>query len=230
MAAIAVNYVILVPPTQLWLWIRKRKRDLAWLGYYYFEVFLRLFGVKPEVRGQENIPKGRSYILLSNHQSFIDIGFLINAMCPLAFLAKKELFTTPFFGNSLKFMGCIPIDRGNRTANLELPKTLHSRICDEHYNYCVFPEGTRSPDGQLLQFKNGIFKIIKEAPVLVLPVTIDGSGKVMPKKGLALFPRRARITIHAPIEPAQIEQMTAEALRDQVKATIGSGFEPPQGK
>jgi len=109
-----------------------------------------------------------------------------------------------------------------------LPKILHSRVCEEHYNYCVFPEGTRSPDGRLLQFKNGMFKIIKEAPVLVLPVTIDGSGKVMPKLGLSLYRQRARITIHAPITPQDIEMMTAESFRDKVKATIGSAMVPPQ--
>jgi len=224
MALIAVSYVIIIPPAQLYLWIRNRKRELAWLGNFYFKVAFRIFGVTPQVTGLENIPKGRAFIVLSNHQSFIDIGNLISTICPLAFLAKKELFTTPGFGNSLKFMGCIPIDRGNRKANAELPALLQKRVSEEHYNYCVFPEGTRSPDGQLLQFKSGIFKIIQSAPVPVIPVTLVGTGLTMPKRGLSLYLKRPHIVIHPVIEPAQIQQWTLDEFRDSVRATIDSAI------
>ena len=222
MGLIVVCYVIIIPPAQLYLWIRNRKREMAWLGNFYFKVAFRLFGVTPQVTGLENIPKGRAFIVLSNHQSFIDIGNLISTICPLAFLAKKELFTTPGFGNSLKFMGCIPIDRGNRKANEELPGLLQRRVREGHYNYCIFPEGTRSPDGQLLQFKNGIFKIIHSAPVPVLPVTLIDTGKVMPKRGLALYRKHPRIVIHPIIEPEQIQQWTQNEFRDHVRAAIES--------
>ncbi len=221
---IAVSYVILVPPTQFYLWIRGRKKDLAWLGYYYFDFLLRFYGIRLKVEGLENVPKDRNFIILSNHQSFIDIGCLINQICPIAFLAKKELFSLPFFGNSLKFMGCVPIDRGNREANAYLPKLLQERI-NQGYNYVVYPEGTRSQDGKLLQFKNGIFKIIKEAPVPVLPVTIDGNYKIMPKKGLSLYPGKTRLVIHPVIEPGQIEQWSLEEFREGVKAQIQKGLE-----
>lgn len=225
---IAISYPILVPITEIYLIIRGRKRDLAWLGYYYFEFLLRLFRIKPSFEGLENVPKDRNFIILSNHQSFVDIGCLINQICPIAFLAKKELFKLPFFGKSLKFMGCIPIDRGSRTANAELPKLLQERI-RQGYNYVVYPEGTRSTDGQLLQFKNGIFKIIKEAPVPVLPITIDGNYKIMPKKGLSLYPGKAHFVVHPVIEPSQIEAWTVEEFRDNVKAQIQSGFGRKKG-
>lgn len=225
MAAIAVSYVLFVPITQVYLRLRKRKRDLAWLGFGFFNGLLRVFRSKPEIVGKENIPQGQSFILLSNHQSFVDIGFLISTTCPIAFLAKKELFKLPFFGESLKFMGCIPVDRGNRRANLELPNLLRQRITQEQYNYCVFPEGTRSIDGSLLVFKAGIFKIIKEAPVPILPVTIIGSGKVMPKKGLSFYTgQKPRIVIHPVITPEQIETLSADDLREQVHRTIGSAL------
>lgn len=225
MATIAISYILIVPIIQIYLTLRKRKRDLAWLGFFFFNTILRLFGAKPEIIGKENIPKGESYILLANHQSFVDIGFLISATCPLAFLAKKELFRLPLFGDSLKFMGCIPVDRGNRKANLEMPKLLRHRVMNEHYNYCVFPEGTRSLDGNLLVFKTGIFKIIKEAPIPILPVTIQRSGLVMPKKGLSFYPGKSpRIVIHPVIRPEQIEVVSAEEMRDQVYKTIESGL------
>lgn len=221
---IAGFYPILVLPIQLWLWIRGRQRDMAWIGHRWFHVQLRLLGVMPTVEGEENIPKGRSFMVLSNHQSFVDIGTLMTSICPLAFLAKQELFRIPFFGNSLKFMGCIPIDRKSRSANTELPNLLRTRIRDG-YNYCVFPEGTRSADGTLLPFKNGIFKIIKEAPILVLPVTLIDTGKAVPKKGIALYRTKTHMIIHPAIEPEQIEQMTFEQFRDTVHAQIQKGLE-----
>lgn len=228
MASIALSYVVFVPPIQAYLWLRGRKRDLAWLGYYYFEFLLRLFRIQPTVEGLENIPKDRSFILLSNHQSFVDIGCLINRICPLAFLAKKELFSTPFFGSSLQFMGCIPIDRGNREANAALPNLLRTRIRDERYNYCVYPEGTRSRDGRLLPFKNGIFKIIQESPVLTIPVTLIGTGKAMPSSGLSLYPgKHPHMVIHKPIEPEEIAAMQNHEFRDRVRATIASALPNP---
>lgn len=220
---IAFFYPIIVLPIQLWLHIRSRQRDMAWIGHRWFHVQLRLLGIMPTVEGEENIPKGSSFMVLSNHQSFMDIGTLMTSICPLAFLAKRELFNIPFFGNSLKFMGCIPIDRKSRTANTELPNLLRTRIRDG-YNYCVYPEGTRSPDGALLPFKNGIFKIIKEAPVPVLPVTLIDTGKALPKKGPALYRLRPHMVIHPVITPEQIEQMTYDQFRDQVRNTIESGL------
>jgi 1-acyl-sn-glycerol-3-phosphate acyltransferase len=222
MAAIAVSYVIVIGPIQLYLILRKRKRDLAYVGHYYFNIVFRIFRVQLQVEGRENIPQGQSFVVLSNHQSFIDIGCLISVICPLAFLAKIELFKTPFFGNSLRFMGCIPVDRGNREANEALPGIMQGRIRDEHYNYCIFPEGTRSVSGELLPFKNGIFRMVKDAPVPVLPVTLIGSGKVMPKKGLSLYPGKIRLVIHPVILPAHIEAWTVHQLRDQVRDTIAS--------
>ena len=223
-ALITVNYLIWVPLIELSLVLRKRnKRELAWAGFRYFNVVFRLFRITPTVIGRENIPKGQAFIVLANHQSFIDIGNLISVICPLAFLAKKELFRLPLFGESLKFMGCIPIDRGNRIANQQLPQVLRAKIQDG-FNYCVFPEGTRSTTGELLQFKSGMFKIIKEAPVPVLPVTLVETGKVMPKLGgLSLYPHRPQLVIHPVIPPEQIEQWTVQQFRDNVRVAIQSG-------
>lgn len=222
MGLIAVNYVLLIQFIQLYLVIRRRKRDLAWVGFYYFNLMFKVFGVKLIVEGRENIPKDKSFIVLANHQSFIDIGSLISVICPLAFLAKKELFTTPFFGASLKFMGCLPVDRGNREANAALPAVMQARIRDEHYNYCVFPEGTRSQRGELLPFKTGIFRMVKDAPVPVLPVTLVDTGKVMPKKGLSLYSGTIRMYIHPVILPEEIETLSPHGIRDRVRDTIAT--------
>ncbi|HSQ42255.1 MAG TPA: lysophospholipid acyltransferase family protein [Fibrobacteraceae bacterium] len=220
---IIIGYFILVPPVQSYCTARKRKRSIAYLGSWFFRRLMRLFGITPIVTGLENLPSNSAFVLLSNHQSFLDIGILMHEIAPLAFLAKKELFRIPLFGNSLKAMGCIPVHRGNHRANILLPKTLSQRI-QAGYNYCVFPEGTRSPDGNLLPFKGGIFKIIHSSPVPVLPVTILGSGKTMPKKGLALFPQHPRVIVHPVISPEQIAEWTPEEFRNNVRSVIESAM------
>ena len=219
----AVCYFIIVPPVTVYCWIKRRPQDSAKSGSWFFRRQMALFRATPIVEGLENIPKNSGFVVMANHQSFIDIGTLMYKIVPLAFLAKKELFRTPLFGRSLKFMGCIPIDRGNMRANSELPNILRNRI-SKGFNYCVFPEGTRSSDGTLLPFKNGMFKIISQAPVNVLPVTLIGTGLVMPKNGFAYYSKRARMVIHPLISPEQIAQWTPEEFRETVRNQIASAL------
>jgi len=222
-ALMILSYFVIVPLVTIYCLIKRRPQDSAKSGTWFFRRQMALFRASPLVQGTENIPKDRAFVVMANHQSFIDIGTLMHEIDPLAFLAKKELFRTPLFGRSLKFMGCISIDRGNKRANAELPNILRNRI-KEGYNYCVFPEGTRSVDGTLLPFKNGMFKIISQAPVTVLPVTLSGTGLIMPKKGLAYYSRHARMVIHPAITPEQIATWTPEEFRDTVRNQIASAL------
>lgn len=222
--SIALCYVFLVNPYQWYILLRSQsKANLAKIGSWFFRRQLPFLGMKPHVMGEENIPRNRNFIVLANHQSFVDIGVLMTSICPLAFMAKKELFQIPFFGKSLAFMGCLPVDRGNPKANRDLPQKMQLNIL-HGYNYCVYPEGTRSPDGTLLPFKNGIFRIILEAPVPILPVTLDGTANAIPKKGIAAYRKRPRMVIHPPLFPEDFSGDNVENLKEKVRNLIASGF------
>lgn len=222
--SIIVAFIMLVPFVLISFGILRKQNKAVVIGSTFFKMALPMFGIKPIVEGLHNIPKGRNFVVLSNHQSFLDIGVILHEIHPLAFLAKAELFKIPVFGYSLKFIGCIPIDRANRHSNRNVAEDMRDHI-QRGFNYCVYPEGTRSVDGKLLPFKNGIFKIIQQAPVPVLPVTVCRTGDILPKKGMRLHPNRPRIVIHPMIEAEQIEKWNLEEFKTAVRNRIQEGLD-----
>tara|TARA_Y100000310_G_scaffold63762_1_gene59208 strand:- start:5785 stop:6438 length:654 start_codon:yes stop_codon:yes gene_type:complete len=130
-------------------------------------------GVKLKVKGLENVNPEHSYVLVSNHQSYLDIPVLFRAITVnLYFVAKKELKKIPFLGWYMMATGMIFIDRTNRNkAILSLKKA--ARLIQNGKSVIMFPEGTRSKDGYLADFKKGPFMLARQADVNVLPVGIS---------------------------------------------------------
>lgn len=148
--------------------------------------------------GAENIPAGPC-IFMSNHQSNFDILALI-AILPrrIYWIAKKELFEIPVFGTSMRRAGYIPLDRSNGRNAFKSMKEAAAIIC-QGKSVVMFPEGTRSTDGQLLPFKRGGFVLAAEAGVPVVPVTINGSGTVNPGGKIRLYSGLISLTLHPPL-------------------------------
>lgn len=138
-------------------------------------------GLTITVKGVENIPPNTPAIYVSNHQSNFDIPVIYSSL-PIQFswLAKQELFRVPLFGTAMKAVGCIPIDRSNRR---EMMKSINaaSQQIKNGTSVIIFPEGTRSPDGELQEFKKGALLIAAKAKVPVIPIAIHGSYERLPK-------------------------------------------------
>ena len=138
------------------------------------------------IEGLENIQPGRHYVIVSNHQSMLDILMVLAAL-PLhyKFMAKKELFIWPFIGWHMALAGYIPIDRedpeGRKSAFFAAQRMLERGV-----SVLFFPEGTRTPDGEIRNFKMGAFKAAKDAGIPVLPVVIDGTWDAVPKNSWKL--------------------------------------------
>lgn len=187
---------------------------------------LFLAGTRVRLRGEEHLPPG-PVIFMSNHQSGFDILTLL-AVLPLdtCWIAKKELFDIPVFGAAMGRGGYIPLDR--RDAHRAL-KSLEVavQVVRSGKSLLIFPEGTRSKDFRLLPFKRGGFKLAIQAGVPVIPVTINGSGRVNPAGSIRLYPGRISVTLHQPImPPAGISRPEAEAvLRGKVHDAISSVLE-----
>ena len=154
-----------------------------------------------KIEGLENIRPGQHYVIVANHQSLLDI-LLVLAALPVhyKFIAKKELFVWPFIGWHMGLAGYIPIDRneptGRKTAFLSA-----QRVLEQGVSVLFFPEGTRSPDGQIHPFKMGAFKAAKEAGVKVLPVVIDGTWDAVPKHSWKLRKKVAFVvSVGKPVE------------------------------
>lgn len=187
---------------------------------------LFLAGTRVRLSGEEHLPPG-PVIFMSNHQSGFDIPTLL-AVLPLdtCWIAKKELFDIPVFGTAMGRGGYIPLDR--RDAHRAL-KSLEMavQVVRSGKSLLIFPEGTRSTDFRLLPFKRGGFKLALQAGVPVLPVTVNGSGRVNPAGSTRLYPGLISVTLHRPIlPPAGVSRLEAEAaLRKGVHDAIASGLE-----
>ncbi|HEU4390805.1 MAG TPA: lysophospholipid acyltransferase family protein [Blastocatellia bacterium] len=183
---------------------------------WFIRTGLALVGVKVIVDGIDRLEKSQTYVFTPNHQSLIEVPLLITFLRHnVAYLAKKELFKYPIFGFGLKVIGAVPVDRGNQTSAVESARRATKKL-REGKSYVVYPEGTRSPDGKLQQFKKGAFRMAVEAGVPVVPITISGSTAIMPKGELRVSPATVRMTIHDPIPTSG---KTLENVDDLLEAT-----------
>jgi 1-acyl-sn-glycerol-3-phosphate acyltransferase len=188
---------------------------------FWSRVSLRLAGVRVEVTGQENIPAG-PVIFMSNHQGNFDIFALYRAIPgQFAWIAKEELFRIPVFGHSLARGGYIPLNRGDGRSAMKSMMQAAERIRNGA-SVVIFPEGTRTDDGQLLPFKRGGFIVAARAGVPVVPCTINGSMQINPAKRIELFPGTIRIHFAAPI---MIESRNDAELMGRVRDAIAAGLE-----
>lgn len=189
-------------------------------------ISLALVAVRVTVRGAELLPEG-PVIFMSNHQSNFDILALLAAMPRRIYLiAKKELFDIPVFGASMRRGGYIPLDRGHGREALKSMAMAAGMIRDGK-SVVMFPEGTRSKNLELLPFKRGGFILALKAGVPVVPVTINGSGRINPAGLTRIYPGSITITLHEAIMPDNVSSRAeAEAgLMEQVRCRINSALE-----
>ena len=175
-----------------------------WWGYYpakcwgKFVCWITL--VKVTVKGQENIDAKKPYVFVANHQSAYDIfavyGYLGHNF---RWLMKKSLEKIPFLGWGCKRAGHVFVDNSTPAAVRETMATARKQL-QKDMSITVFPEGSRSWDGKMIQFKKGAYLLAVQFNLPIVPVTIDGAFDVMPR--FEKLPKwgHIKITIHKPIE------------------------------
>lgn len=162
-------------------------------------VILFVLGVKVTVRGREFLDKDEAYIFVTNHQSYVDIPVLMHAIPNrIRFVYKKQLSKIPIFGWGMYLSGYVPIDRTNvRTALVSLREAAEK--VKKGTSIVIFPEGTRSLDGTLGDFKKGMFVLADEAKVSIVPGTIDGTYKILPRDKFRLRSGHVTVTFDKPM-------------------------------
>jgi 1-acyl-sn-glycerol-3-phosphate acyltransferase len=180
------------------------------------------------ITGKENIQKERSYIIVANHQSNFDILLLFGWLgIDIKWVIKKELRRVPVFGYAAEKGGNILIDRSN-------PEEAHRslRLAREKVrggtSIVILPEGTRSRTGEMGQFKRGAFVLAMELGLPVLPVTLANTRGILPAGTLDLFPGRATMIIHEPVDSSRYTPDTCDEFREHVKEIIRQGLEKYQ--
>lgn len=200
-------------------------RSYAAHARFWGRLGIRLAGVRVTVSGAERLPDG-PIVVMSNHASNFDIlalqGFFPR---PLSWIAKKELFSIPIFGHSMRHGGYIPLDRGDGRQALKSMEAAADQIRGGK-SVIIFPEGTRTRNGSLLPFKRGGFLLAARAGVPVVPVTINGSFQINPGGALRLYGGNVTICIQPPLTiPEGMKRSSAEAyLLTQVRSSIEQGL------
>ena len=182
-------------------------------------------GMKLEVTGLENVEPDESYILIANHQSHMDIPVLTWGLpIPQRIIAKKELFKIPFLGWGMKAVGMLSIDRSNRKQSFETLKEAEEIIKTYRLSILAFPEGTRSDDGNIHPFKKGPFVLAINTGLPLLPVSVSGTRKIIPKGKISLRAGRVKVHIHPPVATKNLNLGDRNKLVEKVQSIIEKGF------
>lgn len=199
-----------------------KRGDAAFHGtQVYAWCMLKVCGIRLQVSGLQHIQPGQRYVILSNHASYFDPPALVLALgLQYRWVIKKELRKIPLFGLALETSRNLFIDRSRGSDALESIKKGVAQLPDGT-GILMFPEGTRSWDGQLLPFKKGGFVIARDGRLPILPVTIRGSHDRLPKGQAAFSPGVIEIVVHPPIETAD---RTLDSLKEEVRATIATAL------
>ncbi len=194
---------------------RAWSRLLLWTG-----------NIEVEIEGMEHVQPYSSYVVVSNHQSHMDIP-VIFAHLPLMLtvVAKKELFRIPLFGQAMHAFGILKIDRQDRESAVETMRQAEQVIRQHRLSLLAFPEGTRSLDGKIHPFKKGPFVVAIHTELPILPVSLSGTFRILPKKSLTLRSGRVKMHILPPVSTAGFTYENRNELAQLVRKKIQEAFD-----
>ena len=181
------------------------------ITYKWAKFVMKMSGAKVTVKGLENVPLDKTVLFMSNHQSYFDIPLLMSAVdMPKGFIAKKELGTWPGISTWMRYIQCIFMDRENIRKSAEAI-VQGINILKSGYSMVIFPEGTRSKGGQTHEFKAGSFKLATKSKVPIVPVTINGSYKLLEMNNYKIKSGEVEVIFHPPVE---VTNLSKEELND----------------
>ncbi len=177
-------------------------------------------GVGLTVHGLENLEPMQPYIFISNHQSAFDIlAHVASIPGTVRFIAKQELFRIPIFAQGMRTVGMIPIDRGNsEKARASLNKAI--KILKNGVSVIIYPEGTRSPNGEIKPFKKGGFILALKSGLPIVPTVISGSMHILKKKSFHVNRGHIHVYFLPPVDPSEFSFETRNKLVKKVRDMI----------
>ena len=182
-------------------------------------------GIQYDVKGLENLELDKKYIFMSNHQSALDI--LLGVACipyKIIFLAKKELFKIPVFGWAMQAAGMIKIDRQNPERARKSVDEAVNILIHSSFSTLIYPEGTRSETGDLLPFKKGGFILAIRSQLPIVPITIIGTGDVLPKRSFTFNNGKIKVIIGKPIATQNLTVDNKEELIESCRDAINKNL------
>lgn len=204
-------------------WVHEISRYMTWV----------FFGLPPRVRrtidGLGNIDRSKPYVIVLNHTSGVDIIAAYKIPLNFRWVSKREVFRLPFFGPMLLVHGDIPIERGNAAA--AMAKVIHEGKIwlGRGASVAIFPEGTRSKDGEIHRFKAGAFSLAKEAGVEILPVVMTGTAAMF--RGWRMnWTNRIRIRVLPAVSVEEAAEMDVKELAQEVQGRMAAALAGLRGE
>jgi 1-acyl-sn-glycerol-3-phosphate acyltransferase len=180
------------------------------------KIYLKVCGVKVEVKGAENVNRDLPCIYMSNHQSYFDIfTLLVGLPADFKFIMKKSLMMIPLLGTTMRRAGYLSVDRGD-TKKAIISMDAAAEKIRNGASILVFPEGTRSKDGHIKGFKKGGFHTAFKAGCDIVPIAIRNSRDIVPKGSLRIKKGTIKMTIGRPIP---VKDYSKENFHDLITRT-----------
>ena len=221
-------YVLVVgPPLLIYTFLTKHVDPLYWVGVNGTMFFVRCVGVRVRAKGRERIPAG-TCIFAANHTSSADAPAVVWSIPRrISILLKRSLFDWPIVGQAFALAHFIPVDRSNRESAIEsLEKAIEALRNGQ--SFLIYPEGTRSPDGRLQEFKKGTAVMAIKSGVPIVPVACSGAHRVMEKRKLIIHPGEIRVEFLAPIDPSAYTLEQRDALNARLHDAVAAALPPEQ--
>ena len=195
------------------------------VGRWWSKSILWASGIKVQAKGIENLIPENPCIFMCNHQSNFDIFVLFSALpAQFRWIAKAELFKIPIFGRAMRGAGYISIERKDRRKAIQSLKQAAERI-RSGVSVMIFPEGTRSPDGNIGDFKKGGFVLAYDAGVPIVPVVINGTWPIMSKDSLKIAPGNVSLSVLPAVSVKDYTKADKPKLIEDVRGMIREEFE-----
>jgi 1-acyl-sn-glycerol-3-phosphate acyltransferase len=197
------------------------REPLITAGYGLVRLGRRILGIKLEVSGLDGLDPRTAYIFMSNHLSVLD-GPLLMAYLgrPCRVILKKSILRVPVLGTGMRYVGFVPVDRKRAKGGMK-SIALAARLIEERgYSFLIFPEGTRSRDGNVQAFRRGGFFLALASRAPIVPVTVRGTFELMPKGQLYARKGTVRICFHAPVPVEGFTRDNLDGLMDKVREAV----------
>ncbi|HSL82367.1 MAG TPA: lysophospholipid acyltransferase family protein, partial [Thermoanaerobaculia bacterium] len=210
--AVLVALVVVLPAGVVALALCRTPEAAWWAAHRAFRVAGGLTGLRPRVTGR--LPEG-PFVAVSNHASNLDPLVLLAALPrPVAFVAKREMFSWPVVGAYARRLGAVPVERGRAGGRVRAFREV-ARAADAGRPVHVFPESTLSPEPGLLPFRLGAFRLAAERGLPVVPIALEGTRRALPADAALPRPGRLEVQILPPIPPG--ESPDPVSFRDQAR-------------
>src|SRR5260221_737917 len=221
-------YILLVgPPLLVYTLISRNPDPLYWAGINGVMFFVRTAGVRVRVAGIERIPPGVC-LFVANHTSSADAPAVVGAIPRrIAILLKESLFKWPIVGQAFLSAHFIPVNRSARDAAIASVEKATDAL-KAGQSFLIYPEGTRSPDGRLQEFKKGAVVMAIKAGVPIVPMACSGAHRVMEKRSLVIHPGEIVVEFLEPIDSSGYSLDQRDILNEKIWEAMAAALPPDQ--